>query len=487
MGRGGVGNDHVNAEAQDGSGTNNANFSTPADGGSGRMQMYLWTAPTPDRDGDVDNGIIIHEHGHGIAKRITGGPANTACLSNSEQGGEGISDYFGLMLTQDWTTATLNTGFNSPRGIGTYALNQPTTGPGIRPQRYTTDMAINTSTYATLPGQAIPHGVGWVWCSMLWEMTWEVINEIGTITPSIYNWNGTGGNVRALRMVMEGLRTQPCSPGFVDARNNILLASQTLYGGAYDCAIWRAFARRGVGFSATQGSVSSINDQTPAFDLPPACIATGPPTVTINQAAAQPDPTGTSPINFTVIFDQAVTGFTTGDVTISWYSRCNNRSVTGGPTVYNVAVSGMTGNGTVITTIAAGVCTNAALDPNLASTSTDNTVTYNTSLPAVCTTFVSSITAADPATSLRGFRDGIPKTCAAPLTCTAGLAGSFNYKIFQWTSPTAQCVSVWYAATNANRSLLRYTMQPPVLTNLCTNWVADPGSSATGAPIVFLI
>ncbi|HMU73446.1 MAG TPA: M36 family metallopeptidase, partial [Ferruginibacter sp.] len=41
QGRGGAGNDHVNAEAQDGSGTNNANFSTPADGSSGRMQMYL--------------------------------------------------------------------------------------------------------------------------------------------------------------------------------------------------------------------------------------------------------------------------------------------------------------------------------------------------------------------------------------------------------------------------------------------------------------
>ncbi|PSR14492.1 MAG: hypothetical protein DA408_04915 [Bacteroidetes bacterium] len=36
------GNDHVFAEAQDGSGTNNANFSTPPDGANGRMQMYLW-------------------------------------------------------------------------------------------------------------------------------------------------------------------------------------------------------------------------------------------------------------------------------------------------------------------------------------------------------------------------------------------------------------------------------------------------------------
>ncbi len=37
--------DPVNAEAQDGSGTNNANFSTPAEGNRPRMQMFVWTAP----------------------------------------------------------------------------------------------------------------------------------------------------------------------------------------------------------------------------------------------------------------------------------------------------------------------------------------------------------------------------------------------------------------------------------------------------------
>mgnify|MGYP000994546173 CR=1 FL=1 len=48
FGKGGTGNDPVNAEAQDGSGTDNANFSTPADGSSPRMQMYLWTGAQPD-------------------------------------------------------------------------------------------------------------------------------------------------------------------------------------------------------------------------------------------------------------------------------------------------------------------------------------------------------------------------------------------------------------------------------------------------------
>jgi large repetitive protein len=43
-GRGGVEGDGLRAEAQDYSGTDNANMSTPSDGGPPRMQMYVWTA-----------------------------------------------------------------------------------------------------------------------------------------------------------------------------------------------------------------------------------------------------------------------------------------------------------------------------------------------------------------------------------------------------------------------------------------------------------
>ncbi len=102
-----------------------------------------------------------------------------------------------------------------------------------------------------------------------------------------------------------------------------------------------------------------------------------PPTVTINQAAGQADPTGASPINFTVVFNETVTGFATGDVTLSGTAGATTATVTGSGTTYNVAVSGMTANGTVIATIAAGVATDAGGNPNTASTSTDNTVTYN--------------------------------------------------------------------------------------------------------------
>ncbi len=273
LGRGGLGNDLVNAQAQDGGGTNNANFSTPADGGSGRMQMYLWNG-TPQRDGDVDNGIIVHEFTHGLSSRLAGGSAQAACLGSAEQMGEGWSDYYALMATQDWATATLTDGFDKPRGIGTYVLGQPNTGNGIRSQRYTTNFAINNRTYAaTIPGNGGQHSRGEIWCAALWDMTWNIINQVGSINPNIFNATGTGGNSIALRLVTEGLKLQVCNAGFIDGRNGILQADQILYNGAYRCAIMNAFARRGMGFDASQGSANSTTDQVAGFSIIEAQLA----------------------------------------------------------------------------------------------------------------------------------------------------------------------------------------------------------------------
>ena len=426
QGRGGNGNDWVYGDAQDGNGTNNANFSTPPDGGSGRMQMYLWSAvpnlivnspssiagpytavesgfstnnllqnvgprtgqvvyynddpagtthyacgapansitgkialidrgfggatcastvpftikvknaqdagaiavimvnnvpgdpitmggsdntiiipavmisqgdgtiiaaelannvnvtmsPGPQLDGDADNGIIVHEYGHGISNRLTGGPGTASCLQNAEQMGEGWSDYYALMLTQNWATANLNTGFNSPRGIGTYAVGQGPNGSGIRSQKYCTDFAVNNLVYAT----AIPassHDRGEIWCAALWDMTWNIIQQVGSISSSIYDVSGTGGNIIALRLVTEAMKLQPCSPGFISGRDAILQADANLFGGQYECAIREAFRRRGMGVGASQGSSSSVTDQTPSFVGPTINITTQPQSATV--------------------------------------------------------------------------------------------------------------------------------------------------------------------------------------------------------------
>jgi len=265
-GRGGLGSDHVWGDAQDGGGTNNANFGTPPDGSNPRMQMFLWTAANPDRDGDLDNGIIVHEYGHGISNRLTGGGSNTSCLGNAEQMGEGWSDWYGLMFTIESGDAG-----SDSRGIGNYATNRPANGSGIRAFPYTTNMAVNPDTYDRIKTTSSVHRTGSVWCAMIWEVTWALIDQYG-FDPDIYY--GTGGNNVAMQLITEGMALQPCRPGFVDGRDAILAADVALYDGANQCEIWNAFAKRGLGFSATQGSTSSRTDGNEAFDLPPSIPGT---------------------------------------------------------------------------------------------------------------------------------------------------------------------------------------------------------------------
>ncbi|MEO5888074.1 MAG: ExeM/NucH family extracellular endonuclease, partial [Anaerolineales bacterium] len=107
------------------------------------------------------------------------------------------------------------------------------------------------------------------------------------------------------------------------------------------------------------------------------------PSVTINQATGQADPTSSSPINFEVVFSEPVTGFSNSDVTLSGTAGATTAVVTGGPATYNVAVSGMTSNGTVTASIPANAATDAAGNGNTASTSTDNTVTLNNAAPTI--------------------------------------------------------------------------------------------------------
>ena len=105
------------------------------------------------------------------------------------------------------------------------------------------------------------------------------------------------------------------------------------------------------------------------------------PNVTINQSGGQTDPASGSPINFTVVFSEPVSGFTGADIGLSGQAGATTAVVTGGPTTYNVAVSGMAGHGSVIASIASNMAADAAGNLNLASTSTDNAVDYIIAIP----------------------------------------------------------------------------------------------------------
>jgi extracellular elastinolytic metalloproteinase len=215
-------------------------------------------------DGDYDNGIIAHEYAHGISNRLTGGPSQADCLNNEEQMGEGWSDFFSLIMTVRPGDVA-----EKRRGIATYVLREPNEGIGIRRYPYSTDMTIAPLTFGNVAENTGEHAIGEVWNNMLWDLYWAMVDKYG-FDADITNTNS--GNGRAIQLVMDGMKLQPCSPGFKDGFNAIMTADRINYGGADTCLISQVFARRGLGEEASQGSSASAGDGREHFDPIATCI-----------------------------------------------------------------------------------------------------------------------------------------------------------------------------------------------------------------------
>ncbi|KAF9026946.1 hypothetical protein BDZ89DRAFT_1067276 [Hymenopellis radicata] len=290
FGRGGEGNDAVIANAQDGSGYNNANFMTPPDGQNGRMRMYLWNTAVPFRDGDLEAGIVIHELSHGLSTRLTGGPASSSCLGWGESGGmgEGWGDFLATTIrsTKDYHDFPM----------GAWAANRDT---GIRNYPYSLNDTINPSTYQTLdkPGYWGVHAIGEVWAQMLWLVSQRLIAKHGfteTLYPPAPLADGSvpegdfyrpavgkkplvpkHGNSLIVQLVLNGMKLQPCRPSFFDARDAIIQADEQLTGGENFCELWTGFASRGLGTDAdVQGKTPwGGGIRTNGYAVPRACSA----------------------------------------------------------------------------------------------------------------------------------------------------------------------------------------------------------------------
>ena len=76
------------------------------------------------------------------------------------------------------------------------------------------------------------------------------------------------------QLVMDGMKLQPCSPSFVSGRDAILAADVADYDGDHECALWTAFAERGLGTAASTGASSNDRVVTESFLLPASCNST---------------------------------------------------------------------------------------------------------------------------------------------------------------------------------------------------------------------
>ncbi|KAI8814276.1 Fungalysin metallopeptidase-domain-containing protein [Cladochytrium replicatum] len=254
-GKGGEGNDAVLANAQDGSGTNNANFATPADGTPGRMRMYIYTKTTPKRDGALENDVVAHEMTHGLSNRLTGGTANADCLQNNESRGmgEGWSDTFGLFVSIHDDDSRYST-FSHAGWVSNNAL-------GNRAFPYSTDMTVNPHTYNDFSTSTEVHYLGEIWASVLNEVLWNMVDITGRTPTSqiIGNPNAGTGNTDLIKMLILGMKLQPCNPTFIQAKQAILDAEALLFNKKYFCAIHAGFAKRGLGLYATAAKVNDFN------------------------------------------------------------------------------------------------------------------------------------------------------------------------------------------------------------------------------------
>ena len=266
FGKGGVANDRVLAEAEDGGSTNNANFSTPPDGTSGRAQMYRFTAPTIDRDGDLDQEVLVHELTHGLSNRLIG---NAAGLNWAVGGGmgEGWSDFYALSLLNN-TNSDNPDGLYSAGAYATYKLNNVLTDNyvyGIRRFPYTTDNTVNPMTWAdadditnNLSGGIAPspitfnnngafevHNTGEIWCLTLWEVRSRIIHDAAGANNDVPT-----GNHTMLQLVTDAMKMTPISPSLIDARDAIIAADGATHSYANEESIWGGFADRGLGYNA---------------------------------------------------------------------------------------------------------------------------------------------------------------------------------------------------------------------------------------------
>ncbi|KNE72655.1 hypothetical protein AMAG_16416 [Allomyces macrogynus ATCC 38327] len=260
-GKGGLDGDAITARAQDSMGVNAPYFMTPPDGSKPTATMQLFTLTTPNRDSDFDLVIPHHEFFHGVSSRLTGGPANPNCLSEFEAAGmgEGWSDMFALAVNVlDKQSITRDTAMPFAPYVAGIQV-------GLRTYPYTSDMAVNPSTYSFLALDAYQevHKAGEVWASMLWEVYWNLVDKYGC--GPIEQADLAHGNALWLQLIMDGLKIQECNPNAVTARNAILTADLVLTGGANYCLIWNGFAKRGLGAAALPGNYVD------SFTVPPEC------------------------------------------------------------------------------------------------------------------------------------------------------------------------------------------------------------------------
>jgi hypothetical protein len=432
FGRGGSELDRVSSEGQDSAGTNNANFSTPADGGRGRMQMFRFTGAEPDRDGTTDIDIVYHEATHGTSNRLHGNGSGLS-LNMSRGMGEGWSDFYahallsqesdpadGIYTTGGYVLLTASNTDNFYYGIRRFpkAIMSSVGGPQNRPHNPFTFADIDGSQININDGAFSPsgggsadqvHNAGEVWSTTLWEVRAKYIARLGWAV----------GNRRMLQHVTDGMKLAPLGPTFLTERDAIIAAA-IAGGDAADVAdMWSGFAIRGMGFSASIQDVGSGTGNarvTEAFDLPNLLQT---PTFSVSDAAGDGDgfPEPGELLSITLPLTNNTGNPATG---------VNVQLVGGGSANYGTINNGQTAAQQISYTVPGGTPCGSTLS-----------LTFNATSSLGPTSFVRSITMGQPVVTFTENFDGVTAPALPAGWTAAPVLGALNFATVTTSSDTA--------------------------------------------------
>ncbi|MFB9080580.1 M36 family metallopeptidase [Flavobacterium procerum] len=224
-----------------------ANMSTPVDGSSPIMNMGL--VGSSGRHTALDSDVVFHEYVHGVTNRLVGGKMNDRALQEDQSRamGEGWSDYFALSINNYFTDIEKNV-------TGDWVTNR---AAGIRNRPYD-DNYDSFLTYGKIKNVSGEHTRGELWCATLMHWTRHLSNTIGKDKAYYICWQS----------IVDGLKLINANPSFIDARNGILKAIDSIQENDFIKAtdktesikqFWKSFAKFGMGVKASSSGPWVIN------------------------------------------------------------------------------------------------------------------------------------------------------------------------------------------------------------------------------------
>jgi extracellular elastinolytic metalloproteinase len=281
-----LGNDPVDGRAQAGAvapgSRDNANMSTQIDGVPSITNMFLWQPVAggfyaPCVDGDYDMAVIGHEYGHMIENRMIG-KGFRRMGDHAGAMGESSGDLLTMEYLNEYRFVPVSdanehsvgpyvTG-NPIRAIRNYDMSFPSTGTFPSPSTNPNVNPLNLSDVAyDIVGEQV-HADGEIWSATNFDVRELFLDRYpkSGFKDAVACADGVKpvatceGNRRWIQLMFDAYLLMPIGPTFLDARDAYLAADMLRFGGANQDILWRGFARRGFGVSA---SVTGNGDDQP--------------------------------------------------------------------------------------------------------------------------------------------------------------------------------------------------------------------------------